>query len=207
MSGQHFQAAKMFADEARAIEVNSPPPLDDEALKSHYRALVTATVLSAVAGLESSVNELFQECVDKETHTQLKGLADHHRVRMAEAWNFLKEKQVDILTKYDEAIRLSESERLARGESPYQDVKGLIRLRNRLVHYSPEWSNEQDENNKLRRLLRNRFPENPYSAPKSEEPLWFPHLCLGAGCANWAVNSTKAFLDQFSQAMGIPSRL
>ncbi len=62
-STQHFRAAKHFATQAARIEsrcVSSAHP----APPSH-RAYVTGAVISVVAGLESSINELYLEAVDR----------------------------------------------------------------------------------------------------------------------------------------------
>jgi hypothetical protein len=37
--------------------------------------------------------------------------------------------------------------------------------------------------------------------------VWFPHKCLGAGCAEWAVESAIHFSHQFVSILGIRERL
>jgi hypothetical protein len=37
--------------------------------------------------------------------------------------------------------------------------------------------------------------------------VWFPHKCLGAGCAEWAIESTVRFSCQFVNTLGIRERL
>lgn len=63
-SKQHLRAATWFADDAQKCEAMTKQP--DEEHRSRHRACVTATVLSAVAFLEASVNEPYLSAVDQD---------------------------------------------------------------------------------------------------------------------------------------------
>src|SRR5262249_45431182 len=89
------------------------------------------------------------------------------------------------------------------GEDPYQSANNVIKLRDALVHYKPEWDDESGQHQNLENRLRAKFALNPYAPTGS---LWFPHQCLGAGCANWAVAKTRSFSDEFCVRLAIPRR-
>ena len=80
--------------------------------------------------------------------------------------------------------------------------RALGKIRNALIHYRPEWDNEQKEHKKLKERLSGRFALNKHGAG-----LWFPHQCLGAGCAAWATNQAESFMTDFCQRLGIPNRI
>jgi hypothetical protein len=63
-SNQHLRAASLFADEAQTVEsaINQP----DEAQVSRHRANVTASIFSAVAFLEGSINEWYLSAIDRD---------------------------------------------------------------------------------------------------------------------------------------------
>jgi hypothetical protein len=69
------------------------------------------------------------------------------------------------------------------------------------VHYRPQ--SYSDDERDLRANVedaRARIVENALMAG-SNNP-WFPDKALGAGCARWAVQTVRAFVDEFVTAMG-----
>jgi hypothetical protein len=86
---------------------------------------------------------------------------------------------------------------------PYQDGESLIKLRDALMHSKPEWNDEKGNHQKLEQRLSGKFPLNPYFDPQS---LWFPHQCVGAGCAQWSVRSASVFSDEFCKRSEIAQR-
>jgi hypothetical protein len=81
-----------------------------------------------------------------------------------------------------------------------QDVPRVIALRNWSVHYRPQ-SYGHDEPDLRARVedARSRIAENVLMAG-SNNP-WFPDKALGAGCAGWAVQTVRAFVDEFVDAI------
>ena len=49
-----------------------------------------------------------------------------------------------------------------RGASPYQDVATLIKLRNSLIDFKPEWSDQQAAHAKLSDSLKFRIERSPF---------------------------------------------
>ena len=80
----------------------------------------------------------------------------------------------------------------------------MVTLRNALVHYRPEWDDHLDVHQVVRDAVEGRFALNPLAGSKS---LWFPHQCLGAGCAMWATDQVASLVKEVTNRLGIPSRL
>ncbi len=136
-SRQHFFATEFFSEEASRIEGLGPDL--SEAERSNHRAYVTGVVFSAVAALESSINELYLEAKDK-NKTALAGLTDADFSVLESDWESIESQPT--LEKYQEALGTLGRTQFDRGNNPFQDADSLIYLRNALVHYKPEWDDE-----------------------------------------------------------------
>lgn len=198
-SRQHLGAAKHFAKRADEIEVVATQVPDDSLLSQH-RAYITGAVISTVAALEASINELYLEAQDENPHT-MKGLDDTAVALLAQFWPDIE--RYPILHKYRTALLIVGAKKLDKGGPPYQDTESLIKLRDALVHYKPEWDDELDVHGSLERRLSGKFIENRLAPSGS---LWFPHKCLGSGCAQWAVDTAMIFMSEFCRRAQIPER-
>jgi hypothetical protein len=157
-------------------------------------AQATATVFTSIAALEAYANELFID------HAEL---FPELRVEvMAKLWELYEQKPP--LEKYEFALLLKQGQAFDRGASPYQEVAALVKLRNGLTHFKPEWSSEQVEHAKLSALLRNRVQLSPFF-PDSE-PL-FPRGWASHGSAVWAIRSVIDFLLEFERRAKVRSRM
>lgn len=181
-SPSHLWAAEHFVRLASEIEAaHNGPPQPNIA----HRAYVMNAVLSAAAFLEAAINELFDDVIDGhprfidpltiETRRSLSGLWQR-----AEGWPVL-EKYL-LLRPFDKDAR------------SYQDAQHLIRLRNALTHTWPKTRSSEDADD-LSKALMHKFPANRLMA-NSASP-YFPDHCLGAGCAAWAVASSRTFANEF----------
>ena len=197
-SSYHLWGARHFTRLAQEIE--DQHTCNKRVFKIELRAYVTNAVLSAVAFLEASINEVYDDVADEhpgyvdllppETKRLLAGLWDR-----VERW--------PILDKYRAALLCSGIDTFDKGQQPYQDAKLLIDLRNQLIHARPKTQNTGDVDDLCKRLMTRFKPSrlminaaNPY----------FPDHCLGAGCAGWAVVSAQAFADEFFRRFGIHQR-
>lgn len=199
-SRQHFSAAKFFTEECKALEDSLSDPSETE--KSKLRAYVTGAVFSAVAALEASINELYLEAKDNNLNT-LAGLSNSDILALTSDWDTTDVESREILEKYQNGLSTIDKPVFDKGGPPFQDVDSLVKLRNVLVHYKPEWDDEAREHGKLKSRLIGKFPLNPFALDSS---LWFPHQCLAAGCSRWAIESTEKFMTEFCLRMGIPNR-
>ncbi len=197
-SRQYLVSARHFAVMASTVQSKDTITEQDQ---SEYRAYVTGSVVFSVAFLEASINEFYLEVIDG-NHTSLAGLTAQHMAILAELWETVE--QHPLLKKYQIALAACGVPRFDGGTEPFQGIDGLVKMRNVLIHYRPEWDNELDEHKKVQDRLNGRFPLNPLAHPGS---LWFPDQCLGAGCAEWAVKQAAQFMSEFCERLGIPSRV
>jgi len=197
---QHILAAALFARRALKIELDHPDEIvnSGEPYFSHM-AYVTGSVLSAVASLEATINELFIDAqhgdpnIFKDPHSEFP-------VLLSARWE--EAEPMKILCKYQLALDLAEKEQFDQGAAPYQEVDGLIDLRNALVHYKPEWNTDQEKHKKIEEKLKSRFALNPFTISTDA---FFPKRCLGHGCAEWAVESSMAFMNEFFGRLELPT--
>ncbi len=198
-STQHLRAAALFASDADQHETattESEPP--DESHLTRHRACVTATILSAAAFLESSINELYKSVIDGEQN-----FSQLPTELFKEVWEVADGAKFPILKKYQTALAMAGKKCFAKGDQHYQDAESLIKLRDILMHFKPEWNDEGGNHQKLEQRLSNKFPLNRYFG---QQDLWFPHQCLGAGCALWSVDTARGFSDKFCSRLGIDQR-
>lgn len=157
-------------------------------------AHATASIFLTVASLESYANELF---ADRD-----KNFPNIPSEILLKLWELYDQKP--ILEKFDLALLLRTAGSVDRGCSPAQDVYLLIRLRNALVHFKPEWFGEQEEHAKLANQLAGRFTRSPFFGV--DEPL-FPRGWATHGCTAWAIGSAVDFIDTIERQAGLASRL
>jgi len=108
------------------------------------------------------------------------------------------------LEKYDAVISAKGLERFNKGDNPYQNAALLIKLRNELVHFHPEWHNQQKRHAKLGKDLRGRFDFSPFIA--EENGVDFPQRFVGHGCTQWAVSSALTFMESFASRIGYKNK-
>jgi hypothetical protein len=197
-SRQHLVAARFFAAQAEVFEAKGSASEEE---KSQHRAYVTGAVVFSVAFLEASINEFYLEAIDR-NRSSLAGLTDTRLALVGQLWESVE--RGEILSKYQIALTACGVEPLTKGTEPFQGAAVLIKMRNALTHYRPEWEDELDVHAAIEKSVRGRFPLNALSGSGS---LWFPHRCLGAGCARWADSTVTRFIEEFCTKLSIPSRL
>ena len=197
LSRHHIISAHHFSRSAERIELLGGDVPQDE--KWMYRAFVTAAVLSSVAYLSASINELYLE-VRKLSHP-----GEPHVRReldlLVEAWPRIS--RVQVLQRYQLALAVADADQYNPARMPYLDADNLIRLRDALLSYDAEWDDERGKHHTLESRLANKFDPSPLVS--SRRP-WFPDRCLGAGCAKWAVETVQVFTNDFYSRMALPGR-
>src|SRR5215217_3545989 len=192
-------AAAFFARQTLEIESTHSEDLVSGVPYHAHRGYVTVAVLSAVASLEATINEFFIDAENENSPT-FAGVDSLIPRLLAEVWEEIE--STSTLRKYQTALTLARKSRFDRGASPYQEVDSLIQLRNALVHYKPEWDTAQREHRKIEDRLQGRFALNPFTGPNDA---FFPKKCLGHGCAEWAVESGVAFIEEFFSRLELSS--
>lgn len=198
-SSYHLWAAKHFAVLALNIENQ---PAAEARFDIRHRAYVTNSIFSAVAFLEATVNELFQDASD-DHESYLKKVDEDSKRLMADFWQLTEERNrspFSILDKFQLALTFFRERRFDGGARPYQDANMVIRLRNELVHYKPISLGGQAEH-KFSQQLRGKFRDNTLMDDCGNP--WYPDKCLGYGCAVWATSSVVQFADEFYSRINV----
>ncbi|MFB2917431.1 hypothetical protein [Aerosakkonema funiforme] len=205
LSFSHLKASAHLARLSYEIEAADDGKHSTESFYVH-RAYVIGSIITATSYLEASINECLAAL--KEGDSSIKLSADAAAL-MKIMWEDIDLKK-KILEKYQILLTLTENE-FDTGKEPYESTSYLIKLRNALVHYKPEWVGtgdvyEKTFSEKLRKNLENKIKKlNPLAG--AGDCAFFPHKCLGYGCAKWAVETSIKFTDEFFSKMGLPSNL
>ena len=197
LSRHHIISAHHFARNAEDIEAHGGDVPQDE--KWQYRAFVTAAVLSSVAYLSASINELYLEVkkLSQPDQPQVRRELD----LLIDAWPRIA--RVQVLQRYQLALSVADADQFNPGEMPYLDADNLVRLRDAIISYEPEWDDERGNRHTLESRLQKKFPPSPLVS--SRRP-WWPDQCLGSGCAKWAVETVQVFTNDFYERMALPGR-
>jgi hypothetical protein len=197
LSRHHIISAHHFAESAEGIEAHGGDvPQQD---KWRYRAYVTASVLSSVAYLSASINELYLE-VRKLSESGQPGVR-HELDLLIEAWPRIS--KVQVLQRYQLALAVIDADSYNPDRLPYVGADNLVRLRDALLSYDIEWDDSRGRHHNLEERLHKKFLPSPLVS--SNRP-WFPDRCLGSGCAKWGVKTVQEFTNDFYGRMGLPGR-
>ena len=168
------------------------------------RGHALTAVTSAVAFLETTVNEVLEHAADPRSAGS--DLSESTVETMRALWRGEEFDKASIFLKYQVALTAAGQSLMNPGENPYQDADLLVRLRNRLMHYKPKWQLVHGtpgdvKPSSMEKQLKNKFPPNQLT--KRSRAAWYPDKCLGAGCAQWACDTAVAFVDAWWSRMGI----
>lgn len=199
LSGYFAASAALFSRKAHAIEALDPTAVT-EVVRMEHRSYAIGSVVAAAAYLEAAINELYLEAIDRNKNT-----FPSERLRLAELMSHVwaEVERLTVLAKYQVALTLAETHPYAKDQNSYQGVDGLLRLRNALVHYKSEWDTELEEHRRLELRLANRFRGSKLSRSGQA---FFPHRCLGHGCAAWATKTAVEFHRDFIDRLGLNVR-
>ncbi len=202
LSFQHMQEAIHLMDLSKDCEAtNAGKTFADGDFFNHHRAYVVGSIMTSVASVEARINEFYLDATDNLLGSILDA---SQQGLLTELWKPLDEKRVPVLQKYQIALTAIKSSKFDTSKGPYQDVSLLIDLRNMLVHFKPEWDNDQRKHKKIEEKLRGRFELNPFWP--NENSIFFPFKCLSHGCASWAVRSSMHFILEFFALTGVDPR-
>ncbi len=197
-SSYHLWAAKHFLELATDIEDNGQ---DTPVFNIEHRAYIHNSVLSSVAFLEAAINELFQDAHD-EHQSYINALDPLIIEKLSSYWatTEIKRKFKPTLVKYQQALIITDSNKMIEDENLYEDTRLAIELRNFLTHYKPK-SVGGDSTHVLQYELKGKFPLNKKYEKSGNSD--FPDKMLGKGCAEWSFVSVQNFADEFFRRMDI----
>jgi hypothetical protein len=175
-----------------------------EEARLRHEVFILNSILSSVAFLECTINELYADAAD-EAYFFTDEKNEELLKTIGEKWR--NEKNFDrapLVTKYQKILMIADKPVFGYDNPVFSDIRTLIEIRNYLMHYKREWvvvqkgeisgDTEETHGEKLERVLRYRFAGNPLA--QKNRP-FFPDTCFGHGCAEWAVANCLAFTDSF----------
>lgn len=204
----HLRSAVHALDLAAEIERRALAGELDADAWSPYRARVVSVVLLSVSFVEAAVNELYQDAADGVTE-HFGELDDDLLCRLADRWPNLEANRRSTGYKIKTALDLAGAQPLSPEEPPGQDFDLVRRLRNAVVHPSPEsalaGTAEEAPGTAsaewLDRLGGEDFTLCPFAG---EGNAYFPAKVVGYGFSCWALQSCVALTDEFFDRMGTP---
>ena len=111
----------------------------------------------------------------------------------------------DSLSRYATVLHLLNKEAIDFGAEIAQNATLVVKLRNEIVHYKSVWGVDLDRAKLFASIQKKGHRPPPFQPTKGMN--FFPHYCLSADCAAWAVESCVRFVDQFYERLEIPSPL
>lgn len=188
--------AAIFARHAHTIEAGTPTELS----KSEHRAYVVGAVVHSVAAIDTEASEITMHGPGH--HLGSNGVDSAAR-------DFLKPlaKLIDdetALDRYETILHLLRKPSLNFGAKDNGHADLLVKLRNELIHYKSKWGREMTAKRLFNRLERLELEKPPFMPMETN---FFPHRCLSASLASWAVETSVGFLNGFYQHLGIKSVL
>ncbi len=188
----HLFAACRFTSSLRQVEEeHRGQPFGEFWEEILHNALAVAAL--TVASIESLANEMYFEGAI---------LANSLNAAATGELSELVDRET-ILRKYAIALAFRANKGLDLGASPVQNADALIKLRNAVVHFRPEWSDEDNKHKKLSKILQHKFAPSSFL---SNEGL-FPRAWASGEFAGWALRTVVAFVDHFYGELGDPSPL
>jgi hypothetical protein len=144
----HLLSAAMFSRRVGKVEAEHA----GEKFSGFYDEILpnaSACVLLTTASLEAYANEMF---INREKH-----LPDIPEVAMNAIWRSAE--RATLSEKFDLFAQLKSAPAVGWwSKSPAQDIQALVKLRNALTHFRPEWDDEQVSHDKLARPCAGGLP-------------------------------------------------
>jgi len=200
----HIQSAVLFLERVHQIEKEYDGHHSNN-LIVEYLSNVTASIFATIAFLEATINEFFVDAGEKYSENRID---TGTKVLLAEKWDAIsKDRRVSMMKKFDIALELAKKPKFDHGKQPTLDIALVVQLRNGLIHYYPEWLNDEISDvpssitqKEFINKLRKKFSINPLVNDSSP---FFPKKCLSFGCAQWVINSSLAYSDEFFARIGV----
>ncbi|MBF0398612.1 MAG: hypothetical protein HQK78_17690 [Desulfobacterales bacterium] len=205
----HLNSARIFSEHAYDIE-NNPKYIDDpqnapEKIKVLYRSYVSSSIICSVSALEAFINQFLLDNNDK-LKTSPCSVNKQIKLKFKEFGRTLSKKKEllgqlgnapNALLKFEIIVFLLKHHFIP-ANSLKVNIDGLIKVRNALIHFKPEWDNAFDKFKEIESFISDKIIHNPFYSKTNN---FFPYRCLSASCASWSVQNADEFIEQFKSMM------
>lgn len=209
-AASHLWAARYYAEQT-GLREKALVAAEHQTIDTLHRAHAVSTVFAAVSFLEAYINELYQDASHTaagrigDISSRLHGLPQEAQQKLASKWDdeiwpaSQGNEPYGLTKKYQSALKCANKGRYDEAtDDQFVDITSLIRLRNRLVHFTPESIDVADRDFDMEKRLRGKFADSPFPA----DP-WYMNGCLGAGLAQWSHELVTKFVKDFIGRIGL----
>lgn len=191
-AGYHLMAAISFAHQAQQIEEQAKGLVSSDPA-APIRWHCSSAIIMAATALEARINEIIQDIIDdksspEETRKTAERLISRRLKRPK-----TPDRQSEIAFKYHTVAELKGKNP---AEMPADDaMEVLVSFRHKLVHFRPQWGNEDRSHKELERQLKGRFA--------AQVAIDFPYSHLTYDAAKWAVATVRGFSSEIAEFIGV----
>jgi hypothetical protein len=181
-----------------AFEIETMPVTDvDEPFQTRHRSCVVSAILQSTAALEDEVWEVMVYGPGHHLGSNGTDVAAQDFLRpMADLVD-----RLSTVERFQTVLHLLGKAEIDRGGQAFEDASLAIRLRNEIVHHKSRLGVELDRKDLFVKMKYKAHARPPFRSAYGMN--FFPHHCLSAECAEWAVNSCVLFLGAFYSQLGV----
>jgi hypothetical protein len=204
---QHLMSSIIFYKKIIEIEKKFQKDYKTKSIDTHeiieHRSFCVSIVFSIVSFLEANINEFYMDSSDNRDGIVV-DLKNEEVELLKNLWQLEipKTASYTIIEKYQIALTLLRKKQIPGDRNPLQSVDVLIKLRNSLIHYEPEWEilDEKRAQINLSKKLDSKFKLNKYAGEYASS---FPDKYLSADMCKWSIKSAIMFADLFYEKLEI----
>lgn len=201
----HLNSAIQFSQKAFKIEQTyRTQEIIPENIHTSHMSYVSTSIISSVTALESSINEFLVDLKERygnkafEKNSHVETIMDTFEIFNHEnMFESLFSKQIPVISKY-KILSLFIQKKDLLTQLQVEDINYLVKLRNALIHFTPEWDNALNRHRNIEKSLKNRFSLNPL---RSNASTFFPYKCLSSSCSLWSYRVSKKSIKHYFQTL------
>lgn len=205
----HLNSANLFIQSAFSIEnkykTKKTPP--QKAIDSHM-SYVSSSIICSVSALEAKINQFLVDHKTKLDEIKIENnsaIFKHYSPVFDTKAHFLNQLHnlTNALMKYNIIFYLLKGKFLPNNKL-FKGTSFAIKVRNALIHFSPEWDNELKLNKELEDRYFSHFSNDFDLSPfYYKDELFIPYRCLSAYHAEWAYKNSNAFMKKFFSSITV----
>lgn len=198
MTIQYLMAMKLLVTHGYQIEqFHLGQPIGD--FFTDIRSYISTTIILAGSMLEANIYERFVDVKDN-----ILVISDFNLSTLNNDWEKIKKRSA-ILGKYHEFAALSRK-KLDKNDVKYKEIEILVKIRNALVHYVPQWDYEKTPMEEVEKCISQISSNIDYSPFIPSTGPYFPNRCMSASFGQWAINVSLDFIKYFEDSIPIANK-